>query len=84
MLTAIAVPRIPPAKLLVPNKPNTVILCWSENQLVRVLTQFGHAVDCQDVKMSLFLKLDTLSVYHRNEEIKRYLSIKRGLIVAAC
>lgn len=45
ILTAIAVPRIPPAKLLVPNKPNTVVLCWSENQLVSDFTQFGQAVD---------------------------------------
>lgn len=45
ILTAIAVPKIPPAKLLVPNKPNTVVLCWSENQLVSDFTQFGQAVD---------------------------------------
>ena len=45
LLTANAVPKMPPAKLLVPNKPNTVVLRWSENQLVSDLTQFGQAVD---------------------------------------
>lgn len=45
VLTAIAVPSIPPAKLLVPNKPKMVILCLLLNHPVSDLTAFGQAVD---------------------------------------
>ena len=45
ILTAKALPIIPPAKVQVPKNPNMEVFCLSLNQAPRDLTQFGHAVD---------------------------------------
>ena len=55
ILTAIAVPKIPPAKEQVPNKPNIVVLCWLENQLVSDFTQFGQAVAYRNQQFEIYL-----------------------------
>ena len=66
-LTVNAVPRMPPTKLLVPNKPNTAVLLWSENQLVNDFTQLGQAVDYIIVTHSL-RSLPAMQINDEKEE----------------